>query len=86
MALIHSTRFSGAISRGFDAAREPQVAVCLLPGTELAFAREVEYERYFTFWTRQRTVEKVAQFMRVNDFKPQTITTPSNFRMGKFCL
>jgi hypothetical protein len=40
------------MSRGFDAAREPQVAVCLLPGTELAFAREVEYERYFIFWAR----------------------------------
>ncbi len=39
-----STQFSGAITRGFAAVGEPGVVVCLLPGTELAFENEVEYD------------------------------------------
>src|SRR5436309_9869025 len=31
-----------SITRGFSAVGEPNVAVCLLPGTELAFDRNVE--------------------------------------------
>src|SRR2546425_7746136 len=42
-----SAHFSGSITRGFAAVGEPRVAVCLLPGTELAFEREVEYEPPF---------------------------------------
>ncbi len=62
-----STDFRGSFTRGFAAIGEPEVAVCLLPGTELAFAKEVEYERGFPLlWKRQRIVEKVAQFQRVN--------------------
>jgi hypothetical protein len=37
-----STRFRGTETRGFAAVGEPGVAVCLLPGTELAFEREIE--------------------------------------------
>ena len=38
-----STQFNGSITRGFAAVGELGVAVCLLPGTELAFASEVTY-------------------------------------------
>jgi hypothetical protein len=31
------TKFSNSITRGFAAVGEPNVAVCLLPGTEIAF-------------------------------------------------
>jgi len=37
-----STQFPGTETRGFAAVGEPGVAVCLLPGTELAFEREIE--------------------------------------------
>jgi len=37
-----TTQFANAMTRGFAAAREPNVAVCLLPGTEVAFEKEVE--------------------------------------------
>jgi len=37
-----STKFTNSITRGFSAVGEPHVAVCLLPGTEIAFAKEVE--------------------------------------------
>ena len=68
-----STKFRGSFTRGFAAIGKPQIAVCLLPGTELAFADEVEYERGFPLvWKRQRIVEKVAQFQRVNTSQPDT--------------
>ena len=38
-----TTSFHGTSTRGFAAKREPNVAVCLLPGTELAFERDVRY-------------------------------------------
>ena len=40
-----TTRFR--YTRGFAAVGEPDVAVCLLPGTELAFDREVDCDRGF---------------------------------------
>ena len=36
------TRDFGTGTRGFAASENPNVAVCVLPGTELAFAHEVE--------------------------------------------
>src|ERR1700674_3445905 len=39
-----TTRFGRSITRGFAAVGEPDVAVCLLPGTELAFQEVVRYE------------------------------------------
>jgi hypothetical protein len=39
-----SSRFALTSTRGFAAADQPNVAVCLLPGTELAFERNVEFE------------------------------------------
>jgi hypothetical protein len=52
---LASTEFGGSTTRGFAAIGEPQIAVCLLPGTELAFAKEVECERaYFTSSGRDR--------------------------------
>ncbi len=35
-----STNFKNSITRGFAAVGEPTVAVCLHPGTEVAFERE----------------------------------------------
>ena len=37
-----STQFPGTETRGFAAVGEPGMAVCLLPGTELVFEREIE--------------------------------------------
>ena len=40
-----TTSFYGTSTRGFAARGEPNVAVCLLPGTELAFECDVRYNR-----------------------------------------
>ena len=43
-----STDFRGSSTRGFASAEETQVAVCLLPGTELVFEQNVTHRgRWF---------------------------------------
>ena len=39
-----TTKFKNSLTGGFAAVEEPTAAVCLLPGTEVAFAQEVECE------------------------------------------
>ena len=42
-----ATKFNNSITRGFAAVGQPNVAVCLLPGTEIAFDENVECEPSF---------------------------------------
>ena len=46
-----STTFRGTSTRGFASESEPAVAVCMLPGTELAFEENVKYDNRW-IWTR----------------------------------
>jgi hypothetical protein len=61
-----TTKFQNSITRGFAAIGEPNVAVCLLPGTEVAFEKEVEYERFFALFRNMKLGKKVAQFRQIN--------------------
>jgi len=47
-----TTTFRGTSTRGFASAHQPDVAVCMMPGTELAFAENVKYDNRW-IWTRQ---------------------------------
>ena len=59
-----STDFQGSCTRGFANPLEREVAVCLLPGTELAFRKNV---RYRGKWFRSHSVPfSVAQFCKIN--------------------
>ena len=49
-----TTEFNNSLTRGFAAVGEPHVAVCLLPGTEVAFEREVECEHIFKVFRSQK--------------------------------
>ena len=46
-----TTTFPGTSTRGFASESDPNVAVCMLPGTELAFAGDVKYDNGW-IWTR----------------------------------
>jgi hypothetical protein len=46
-----TTTFRGTSTRGFASQRDLNVAVCMLPGTELAFAEDVKYDNRW-IWTR----------------------------------
>ena len=65
-----TTKFKNSITRGFAAIGEPNVAVCLLPGTEVAFEKEVEYERTLSLFPNMKLGEKVARFRQINMGKP----------------
>jgi len=60
------TDFTKSITRGFAAVGELNVAVCLLPGTEVAFEEAVRYHRTMSFFGRARVDHKVARFRQVN--------------------
>jgi hypothetical protein len=47
-----TTTFRGTSTRGFASESEPAVAVCMLPGTELAFAENVRYDNRW-IWTKE---------------------------------
>ena len=55
-----TTTFPRTSTRGFAAEGEPGVAVCLLPGTELAFEQDVKYDQGW-IWTRTASF-RVAKF------------------------
>jgi hypothetical protein len=60
-----STRFGDSITRGFAAEGDPNVAVCLLPGTEIAFDREVEYDNILGAG-RATVPTRVARFRQID--------------------
>ena len=64
-----TTQFWNTTTRGFSAVEEPRVAVCLLPGTEVAFENKVE--RHLTgfhllFRRTKPLPHQVARFRQVN--------------------
>jgi hypothetical protein len=61
-----TTTFPNTITRGFASREERHVAVCLLPGTELAFDGEVKCERRSLFRPRLLIGHKLARFRQVN--------------------
>jgi hypothetical protein len=62
-----TTTFSRSPTGGFCAIGEPNVAVCLQPGTELAFEREIETPS--ALWCPRKLGAKVARFRHVNEDK-----------------
>ena len=55
-----STDFVKSITRGFTEVGQPDVAVCLLPGTEVAFDHDVQYDRAFSLCGKARVEDRVA--------------------------
>ena len=85
-----TTQFNNSITRGFAAVGEPNVAVCLLPGTEVVFEKEIEFERgfgLFSSWTRQKRIgDKVARFRQLNADKPNVHHDALEFPNGEIVL
>jgi hypothetical protein len=81
-----STSFSSSITRGFAPVGETNVAVCLLPGTELAFEKDVQCEIAFVFRSRRQLGHKVAQFRQVNMDQPNVHHDALEFPNGQIVL
>jgi len=81
-----TTAFNNSLTGGFAPVGEPQVAVCLLPGTEVAFEGEVECERIFVFRSQRIMKERVARFRQINMEKPYTHHDALEFPNGEIVL
>ena len=61
------TRDFGTGTRGFTAADDPGLAVCVMPGTELAFSREVACLSLGLLWWKTKTINhQTAIFRQIN--------------------
>lgn len=85
-----TTKFAGSVTRGFSTVGEPNVAVCLLPGTEIAFEKEAEHRhalvRLFSGLGFGKLSGKVARLRQVNLENPQTHHDALEFADGKTVL
>ena len=81
-----STQFANSITRGFAAVEEPNVAVCLLPGTELVFDRDVEGDHALGFFPNKKLLESVARFRQVNPDSPYEHHDALEFPKGQMVL
>jgi hypothetical protein len=81
-----ATDFRQSITRGFTAIGEPDVAVCLLPGTELAFETAVQYDRAFSLFGKAIVEHKVARFRQLNMDDPHVHRDALEFPGGQMVM
>ena len=81
-----TTRDFGWATRGFAASEDENVAVCVLPGTELSFASEVKCVRRAFAWRNGVISHKTAIFRRVNQEYKWTNHDALEFPDGEIVL
>jgi len=84
--VLVTTKFNDSITRGFSAVGEPGVAVCLLPGTEIAFEKDVEYDHFLALFRNRKVGATVAQFSKVDQDKEHVHHDALEFPNGKVVL
>jgi hypothetical protein len=82
-----TTKFGNSITGGFAAVGEPNVAVCLMPGTEVAFENEVRIDhvlgRLLPRSRFGRIEARVARFRQINMDQPHTHHDALEFPNGQ---
>ncbi len=81
-----TTRDFGLGTRGFAASEDTNMAVCLIPGTELAFADEVRCVFRVFFWGERVINHKTAIFRQVNQDMPCAHHDALEFPNGQIVL
>jgi hypothetical protein len=81
-----TTKFHNTITRGFASVSDPRVAVCLLPGTELAFDRDVECEATIAIFPTKKIGQKVARFRQIHMDQPAMHHDALEFSDGQVVL
>ena len=85
-----TTKFPNTVTRGFCALGEPHVAVCLLPGTEIAFEKEVEsrhpFAKLLPSFGFGKLGASVARFRQINTREPHTHHDALEFADGRTVL
>ena len=77
-----TTAFPNTISRGFAAADDVNVAVCLRPGTELAFEHDAVYEHPVTH-VQTRLGARLARFRQIDPNTPYMHHDALEFSTGE---
>jgi hypothetical protein len=72
-------------TRVFCAGEDVNVAVCVLPGTELSFADNIRRERLWP-WTKSKINHKTAIFRQINQNNPRTHHDALEFPDGQIFL
>jgi hypothetical protein len=78
-----STKFKSTTTRGFASPANPQVAVCLRPGTELAFENDVQTGG---FLFRKKISDRLARFRQIALDQPSRHHDALKFSNGAFVL
>ena len=74
-------------TRGFAAPEDARTAVCVLPGTELAFDKEIQSARIGMFgWKTKTIIHTTAIFRQVNKNEPCTHHDALEFPDGHIVL
>ena len=81
-----TTKFDNSFTRGFAAIGEPNVAVCLLPGTEVGFEQDVNFEGMFGMLPTRKLTQKVARFRQINQGKLTSHHDALEFPDGEIVL
>jgi len=83
-----NTRDFGTGTRGFAAAEDAAVAVCVLPGTELAFSDMVTVSdpRFIIGWKVETLAYSTAIFRQVNKHDPRGHHDALEFPNGRIVL
>ena len=83
-----TTHNFGTGTRGFAASEAPTTAVCLLPGTELAFTKEVAVATAGMYYTSGSLTigQTVAVFRQINKEQPRAHHDALEFPDGRIVL
>ncbi|MGE0037447.1 MAG: hypothetical protein AB7S93_17660 [Xanthobacteraceae bacterium] len=83
-----TTKFPESITRGLAAVGRPDVAVCLLPGTEVAFERDVECEPSFGIGIlpTRKLGQRLARFRQLDLDNPTAHHDALEFPNGQIVL
>ena len=80
------TDFAKTITSGFAAVGEPDVAVCLLPGTELAFEDHVQYHHALSRFGKACVKHRVARFRQIDLDNPRVHHDALEFPDGQIVM
>jgi hypothetical protein len=78
-----STKFRGSVTRGFASPNDQQVAVCLRPGTEIAFEKDAQTEGMMF---RKNVGDRMARFRQIDTEKSQVHHDALEFSNGTIVL
>jgi hypothetical protein len=78
-----TTKFQSTTTRGFASPDDPKVAVCLRPGTEIAFENDVQAEGIIF---RRKIGDRLARFRQIDLNKPSQHHDALEFSNGVIVL